>query len=83
MIPTVHVRPVDWPSPYSRAGRFLGWVHFLASAGWGWLLSVSGLACYAVGIVAGLVVVVAAVPVVAVAGLGFILRSQARRVLSC
>lgn len=80
-------RPVDWPSPDSRAGRALGWVHFIGCALSAAALSFAGWLAYAVGILAGLVVVVAAVvclvPVAAVVALGWLLHRLARWFASC
>ena len=75
------VRPVDWPSPYSRAGRALGWVHFVVSIITASVLQVAGLICFIVGALAAVVVVALAVPVAGVVGLGWLARRGARRLL--
>lgn len=80
-------RPVDWPSPYSRAGRFLGWVHFVRVALFAWACVVLSWTCYGVGILAGLCVVVAFLAVLAPIGalllLGWLLNRLARWFASC
>lgn len=81
------LRPVDWPEPDSRAGRALGWVHFVLVVCAACFLRWGGAICYGLGFVAGLALVVAflvcAVPVAALFAVGWVFRSLARRWLSC
>jgi hypothetical protein len=76
-------RPIDWPSPYSLTARALGWVHYILAAAIGLLCGLGWWVTWAVGFVAGLCVVIAAVsaalPVLALFALGFVLRAIARR----
>lgn len=80
-------RPVDWPSPYSRSGRALGWVHFIATAVSSASLLAFGWLCYAVGFLAGLGVVVAFLvllaPISALFVVGWLAHRLMRWVSSC